>query len=105
MLIADNKSDLKQYSVPVFLFKSLMALSFVAVGFITYVGLDYVELIELRKTYRGVVSENRHLKGEARVLMSNLEEAKEGLIRVEDYANRLDELVSLKINKISKKKY
>jgi murein DD-endopeptidase MepM/ murein hydrolase activator NlpD len=103
MIVGDTKSELRQFSFPVALYKFLVASIFIGVGFFTYISLDYIELIELRKTYRDVVSENRHLKGEARLLMSNLESAKDALIRVEDYAKRLDEIVSLRIKKISKK--
>lgn len=102
MIAGDKKSDLKQYSFPIIYTKIGTGFLFFLIGFLTYIALDYSELIELRKTYRDVLSENRHLKGEARVLMSNLEEAKDALVRVEDYAKRLDELVSLKVKSISK---
>ena len=42
-------------------------------GFFT---LDYLQLRTLRASYRGVSNENEGLKGEARVLMQNLEEVK-----------------------------
>ena len=103
MIIGDKKSETRQFVFPVILYKGLLAFLFMGVGTLTYVFLDYIELYELRKTYRQVVAENRHLKGEARLLMANLETAKDALKRVEDYAQRLDEIVSLRIKKISKK--
>jgi len=103
MIIGDKKSETRQFVFPVILYKGLLTFLFMGVGTLTYVFLDYIELYELRKTYRQVVAENRHLKGEARLLMANLETAKDALKRVEDYAQRLDEIVSLRIKKISKK--
>ena len=94
---------MKQFSFPKIFLDTLLMFGFAVIGFASYALLDYTDLIELRKNYREAISENRHLKGEARVLITNLEKTKEALTRVEDYAERLDELVSLKISKISKK--
>lgn len=61
------------------------------------VGLaDYIQLLKLQKHYTVAITENQQLKGEAQILMTNLEDLKRGLFRVEELADKLDTLVQSK---------
>ncbi|MEI8024808.1 MAG: peptidoglycan DD-metalloendopeptidase family protein [Pseudomonadota bacterium] len=58
------------------------------------VGLaDYIQLLKLQDNYTVAITENQQLKGEAQILMTNLEDLKKGLFRVEEFAGKLDSLV------------
>jgi len=72
----------------------------VAGGFFVF---DYVQLREMRRGHLDLIAENQHLKGEAHILMGNLEEVKRSLRRIQDYTKKLGELVSLKVNNVSRK--
>lgn len=103
MLIGDNKSYPRQYTVNSLILRFLSIFFLCFIGVVSYFVFDYIELSNERSNYRNVISEYRHLRGETKVLMANLKEAKEGLTRVEDYALQIDELVSLKVDKITQK--
>lgn len=61
------------------------------------VGLaDYIQLLKLQDHYTVAITENQQLKGEAQILMTNLEDLKKGLFRVEEFADKLDSLVQSK---------
>jgi murein DD-endopeptidase MepM/ murein hydrolase activator NlpD len=77
----------------------LTCISALALGFI---GADYIRLIRLQKNYRIAITENQHLKGEAQILMANLEDLKHGLVKVEEYAEKLDTLIQSQITVVKK---
>ena len=86
----------KSWVVLGYLFICIAALS---IGFI---GADYIRLIRLQKNYRIAITENQHLKGEAQILMANLEDLKHGLVKVEEYAEKLDSLIQSQISVVKK---
>lgn len=68
-----------------------------------FIALDYIDLLHLRMNYRQVAAENEGLKGEARILIDNLEEVKRALRRVQDYTAKLGELTAVRVQSVSKK--
>jgi murein DD-endopeptidase MepM/ murein hydrolase activator NlpD len=100
MIVPDRTARSRQFVVPVILLRaigfSLMALS----GLFGYFINDYIELRSIRETYELVSKENEGLRGEANILMGNLDEVKRSLKRVQDYAGQLTEITTKKVNEV-----
>ncbi|MCX6106623.1 MAG: M23 family metallopeptidase [Proteobacteria bacterium] len=103
MIIPDGCRATRQLRIPEALVKITFGLSLVALCAAGFVFFDYLELRYFRNNFRLVASENEDLKGEARLLMQNLEEVKGALRRVQDYTGKLGELTALKVQKFTKK--
>ena len=103
MIIPDGCRATRQLRIPEALVKITFGLSLVALCAAGFVFFDYLELRYFRNNFRMVASENEGLKGEARLLMQNLEEVKGALRRVQDYTGKLGELTALKVQKFTKK--
>lgn len=65
-----------------------------------YLLVDYFHLLNIRDQFFVLQKENRLLKGEAQILVQNIEKVKKSLDRVNDYTHKLETLVSLKVNKV-----
>ncbi len=102
MVIPDGVRATRQFRVPRVLMRVAAILSLFGFSVLGFFTLDYLKLRSLRASYRSVSNENEGLKGEARVLMQNLEEVKHSLRKVQDYSAKLSELTSLKVAKVSK---
>jgi murein DD-endopeptidase MepM/ murein hydrolase activator NlpD len=103
MIIPDGIHATRQVRIPRVLLKVVALLGLAAFGFGGFFFFDYMQLRALRANFQTVASENDGLKGEARVLMTNLEEVKRSLRRVQDYTTKLGELTALKVQKVAKK--
>ncbi len=101
VILANNKKPLT-LSVPTFILRILSLALFVAISFIGFITLDYVQLCRMRQRHYNILAENSHLKGEAQILMQNLSEVKNSLKRIEDYTVKLDEIVNMKVKRIRK---
>lgn len=102
VLIPDGLNATRQFSVPSILMRLGVFVSIIALTSLGYFTLDYLELRSQRTAFLTVQNENQGLKGEARILMQNLEEVKGSLRRVQDYTSKLSELTMLKVQKVSK---
>jgi murein DD-endopeptidase MepM/ murein hydrolase activator NlpD len=102
VIIPDGVHATRQLSVPRILVKGLVVTGLVSSACLGFFTLDYLELRAQRQTFATVHNENQGLKGEARILMQNLEEVKGSLRRVQDYTSKLGELTMLKVQKVSK---
>ncbi|MFK7824353.1 MAG: M23 family metallopeptidase [Oligoflexales bacterium] len=103
MFIPGGSSQTKHFSIPNVLIKlTTISLFFFAIvsGFLA---LDYLDLRKMRNNHNGLIAENQHLKGEAHILVSNLEDVKRSLRRIQDYTKKLSEIINLKVNKVSRK--
>ena len=103
LLVPDNANNTRSLSLPVPLLNFLALLGLLFISYLGYISIDYWNLRTVRGYNKSLSIENQHLKGEAKILLSNLEGVKQSLRRIQDYTNRLDELVNLKVNKVSKK--
>lgn len=103
IFIPDKGKTSKQLTISSMLVKFAIFFSFCLSGFLGYLIFDYIELVSMRNTYDYLVAENEGLKGEARILMNNLEEVKGSLQRVQDYTTKLGKLTNLQVKKVSKK--
>jgi len=80
-------------------FYLLLCFAALFMGLIT---ADYLQLLKLKQNYSVAITENQQLKGEAQILMSNLEDLKSGLFKVEEYAAQLDTMIESQINSVKK---
>ena len=93
----------RQFAVPQYLIKVFYFLLFIGVGVFGFLGLEYYHLRQMKNSYYDISAQNQHLKGEAQILMNNLDRVNRSLMRIQDYTTKLDEIVQLKVNKVSKK--
>lgn len=102
MVIPDGMRATRQLAVPYLVVR--MAAAFLMIGFCLFgfFTLDYLQLRGQRSSYTKVTHENEGMRGEARVLMQNLEEVKHSLRKVQDYSAKLFELTSVRVQKMSK---
>ncbi|MCX6119385.1 MAG: M23 family metallopeptidase, partial [Proteobacteria bacterium] len=56
-----------------------------------------------RHEYSTMLQDSKNLKGEARILMSNLEEVKSSLHKVKEYTSKLSEITNLQTTSLSKR--
>lgn len=101
VFIPENAKQTRQIKLPRWVVRSTYLVSFFATVFLSYVVYDYLQLRGLRDAYQKIASENQGLKGEAQLLVSNLEEVRQSLKRVQDYSEKLGELTQLKVKRFS----
>ncbi len=102
-MIPDNANEMKRISIPRIVFKLGFVTSLALFCLLGFLVFDYLQLRTIRNNYNTIVAENQHLKGEAQILMSNLETVKGSLRRVKDYTGKLGDLVSFRAKTVSKK--
>lgn len=103
VIIPDQAKQVKQFTLPLFSIKIFYLSTIILLMFCGYFILDYSQLRIIRNQHHRLISENQHLKGEAQILMNHLEEVKHSLRRVQDYTNKLSELVNFRVKSVSKK--
>ncbi len=103
ILVPDKTSSTRQFTVPRFFLTILWLSSFIFFGFSGFLLFDYSQLRDIRKSYFKMAAENEGLKGEARILVNNLEEVKMSLKQVQDYTAKLRELTRVKVQKVSQR--
>lgn len=103
MFIPEGTRATKQIRIPVFLLSLSFSIFLMASMVSGYVIYDYLHLIRLKVMYQGLTIENNALKGEARLLMSHLDDVKKSLQRVQDYSEKLGELTRVRVEKVSQK--
>ena len=102
ILIPDG-STTRQFKVPKLVIRLIMSGAFVLCGGLGFLLFDYLNLNLSRDSVHRISAENEGLKGEARLLMSNLEEVKRSLRQVQDYSEKLREITNLQLVSMSKK--
>lgn len=102
VIIPDGADATRQFSVPRYAINLFYASAVVFITILGYLVLDYLQLRQLRQAYYLVIAENEGLKGEARLLMTNLEDVKRSLRRVHDYSTQLGELTQVRVERVSK---
>lgn len=103
VIVPDDKSGSKKYTVSygaVFISKFFALILLVAIGYGT---ADYLHMRDLRSAYLQALQDDRALKGEARILMSNLDEVRSSLRKVKDYSAKLSDMISFQTNSLIKK--
>ena len=64
---------------------------------------DYFHLKYLDKNYNQIVSENRQLRGEGKVIIQHIEDLKHSLIDLKTFNEKMRGLLSINVKQISKK--
>ncbi|MFY7929506.1 MAG: M23 family metallopeptidase [Oligoflexus sp.] len=99
--IPENTKQTRQIKIPRWLIRAVYASSFILTTVVGYIVYDYLQLRSLRDSYQKIAAENQGLRGEAQLLLSNLEEVRRSLRRVQDYSEKLGELTQLKVKRFS----
>ncbi|MDD9951961.1 MAG: M23 family metallopeptidase [Zetaproteobacteria bacterium] len=103
IVVPEHHAVTKHISLPTWMIRfGLFVGAFVFILGI-WIFVDYVHLRGLKTEYRQTLAENQHLKGEARVLIQNLDKVKKSLRRVQDYTTKLGEIVNINVNRVSEK--
>ena len=103
VIVPESKSGSKRYTVPyhlVTLGKILASVVFILVG---YGIADYAHMRKLRSTYLQAMQDDRALKGEARILMTSLDEVRTSLRKVKEYSAKLSEITNLQTQSLTKR--
>ena len=103
VFISDNTAGAKQFKIPRFFFKAFSLFLIVLSGIVGYFSYDYYQLRRIRASYNLAALENEGLKGEARLLIDNLEEVRRALQQVQIYSSKLSEITQLRVNTVSQK--
>lgn len=102
VVIPEGASQTRQFTIPKVLIKIVLIGAALGVASFTYLVLDYRNLIKVKDSLKQISQENEGIKGEARLLMVNLEEVKRSLEQVHTYSHKLQELTNLQFKKMSK---
>ena len=101
VFIPETTNQSRQFKIPRLVLRAAYASSFFFIMLLGYLLYDYAQLRHLRNAYQKIAIENQGLRGEAQLLISNLEEIKRALQRVQDYSEKLGELTQLKVKRFS----
>ena len=103
VIIPDSKSGSKRYSIS---YRSLTIGKLLAGIFLIVTGYalaDYIHMRTLRSSYLQALQDDRALKGEARILMSSLDEVRSSLRKVKEYSAKLAEITNLQTQSLTKR--
>lgn len=101
VLIPENARQSKQFKISHWVVRGFIVATAVSSLMFGYLIYDYLQLRTLRSSYQTIATENQGLRGEANLLLSNLEEVKRSLKRVQDYSEKLGELTQIKVKRFS----
>lgn len=103
VIVPGDRKASRKFSVSMGVVRFVVLLSIILVVGTSYCLTDYVQLRALRSSYVEAMQENRSIRGEARILMSNLEEVKSSLGKVREYTTKLSEITTLQTTSLSKR--
>jgi murein DD-endopeptidase MepM/ murein hydrolase activator NlpD len=103
VIIPEGTNATRQYNFPRFMPKIILGAGIVLSALMGYLTLDYYQLRQFRESYFKLAQENEGLKGEAQLLMSNLDTVTNSLNKVQEYSAKLREITQLRVNKVSQK--
>lgn len=103
VLIPEEAAETRYLRLPKFIFKAMFITAISSIAAVVFFATDYYKLLSIKEKYSRILAENEGLKGEARLLFSNLEETKRALRRVHDYSVKLNDITSIQVNRMSKK--
>lgn len=98
----DTRSS-KRFSLSLRVVRLITITTTITTALIGYGIADYIQLRSLRNSYVQVLQENRNIRGEARILMSNLDDVKTSLKKVREYTTKLSEITNLQTQSLSKR--
>jgi murein DD-endopeptidase MepM/ murein hydrolase activator NlpD len=103
VIVPEDRGRSRKISMSTNAMRCIFAILFGATVMLGYWAYDYVELREMRTQYMETLQESRAMRGEAKILMSNLEDVKTSLQKVKEYTSKLSEITNLQTNSISRR--
>ncbi len=103
VIIPEGTAGSKRYSVS---YRSLLVgkiFGMIGLIFFGYTVADYIHMRNLRSSYLQALQDDRSLKGEARILMTNLDEVRSSLRKVKEYSAKLAEITNLQTQSLTKR--
>jgi murein DD-endopeptidase MepM/ murein hydrolase activator NlpD len=103
VIAPDGKSGSERYDVS---YRLVFALKILAIGLLIgcgYVLADYLQMRTLRENYLQAIHDERMMKGEARILMTGLDEVKTSLRKVREYSGKLAAIANLQTSSLVKR--
>ena len=103
VIIPDGKAGSKRYSVS---YRALLIgkiAGMLLLVFFGYALADYIHMRNLRSSYLQALQDDRSLKGEARILMTNLDDVRSSLRKVREYSAKLAEITNLQTQSLTKR--
>ncbi len=103
VIIPDDKNGSRRYSVSYRMVLTTKIAAFFALIFFGYAIADYLHMRNLRQAYLQALQDDRALKGEARILMTSLDEVRSSLRKVKEYSAKLAEITNLQTQSLTKR--
>ena len=103
VIIPDSKSGSKRYTVSYRTTTILKTLAGIGLILFGYGFADYIHMRSLRSSYLQAIQDDRALKGEARILMSSLDEVRSSLRKVKEYSAKLAEITNIQTQSLTKR--
>ena len=103
VIAPDGKSGSERYDVS---YRMVFVLKVLTLGLLIGCGYglaDYLQMRTLRATYLQAIQEQRMMKGEARILMTGLDEVKSSLRKVREYSGKLAAIANLQTSSLVKR--
>ena len=102
VIIPDSKAGSRRYSVSYRTVLCARIIGTIALIFCGYAIADYIHMRSLRTAYLQALQDDRSLKGEARILMTSLDEVRSSLRKVKEYSAKLAEITNLQTQSLTK---
>ncbi len=103
VVIPDGKASAKRFSLSYRIVGLLKLLVGILMVFGGYAIADYIHMRSLRQAYLQALQDDRALKGEARILMTSLDEVRSSLRKVKEYSAKLAEITNLQTQSLTKR--
>ena len=100
VIAPEGKSGSKRYVVSYSMLFTLKCCAVVLLIASGYVLADYFQMRALRTTYLEAIQDERTMKGEARILMTSLDEVKTSLRKVREYSGKLAAIADLQTSSL-----
>ena len=101
VILSENGKMPRQIRIPKFLIKILLPFGITLIVSSFLIINEYLELRKVKLQFNQINSENNGLKGEARLLIKNLQEVKQSLEKVQNYSIKLQELTNINYSIVS----
>ena len=97
IIVSNDHNKVIQLKFPNYLIVTLFLLLAICSYVLGYFVQDYFHLKYLDKNYNQIVSENRQLRGEGKVILQHIEELKHSLIGLKTFSEKMKGLLSINV--------
>jgi len=103
VIIPDDRNGSKRYSLSYRAFFMLRVFGVLFLLLSGYAVADYLHMRNLRHAYLQALQDDRALKGEARILMTSLDDVRSSLRKVKEYSAKLAEITNIQTQSLTKR--